>query len=107
MQLHGDQVPDDKVWAVRSSFASDPSNIFLDWYITSEASTMGYREIVEYLKGKGRGGEVSRWLVKLPRQRMERDDAHDFIYHHVITMGAGSTSATRLDVFQDPPLKRR
>jgi hypothetical protein len=107
MQLHGDQVPDDKVWAVRSSYASDPSNIFLDWFITSSASTVRYQEVVEYLSRKRRGGEVSRWLVKLPKQGMESYDAHQFIYHHVITMDAGSTSATRLDVFQDPPNKRR
>lgn len=96
MQLHNDLVPDDKVWAVRSSYASDPSNQFLDWFITAEAATLRYRDVLDYLK-RGTGGEVSRWLVQLPRQGMESYDVHEFVYQHVIIAG----DATRLDVYSD------
>jgi hypothetical protein len=101
MQLHNGQVPDNKVWAVLTHYSSDPSNQFLDWFITADASTMRYKEAVAYLRDQGTGGEASRWLVTLPRQRMESYDVHEFVYHHVIT-AKSSSNATRLDIFVQP-----
>lgn len=70
MDLHRDQVPDDKVWAV--VLESPPGVKDVSWFITSEGATQDYRECHDYVNAKG--GSVERWLVKLPSPRMEADD---------------------------------
>lgn len=106
MQLHNGQVPDNKVWAVLSSYASDPSNKFLDWYITAAESNLRYKEVVAYLKRQGGGGDVSRWLVHLPRQRMESHDVEVLVYQLVVVAEKSSEHATRLDVHVEPTKRR-
>lgn len=99
MQLYNGEVPDDRVWAVVSSYASNPSEKYLDWFITASASTSRFKEAVAYIQ-ENTEGEVTRWLVKLPAQRMETHDVQEFVYQHLIIKT--TDAATRLDVFKSP-----
>jgi hypothetical protein len=70
MDLYQGQVPSDEVYAVVMD--APPGSKDVSWFITSEAASQDYREVVDWIKVKG-GGTAERWIVALPGQRMEAE----------------------------------
>jgi hypothetical protein len=69
MELHQGQVPAAEVWAVVMD--APPGSKDVSWFITAEAATRDYTEVVAYIKTKT--GTAERWHVQLPAQRMEAE----------------------------------
>jgi hypothetical protein len=99
VQLYNGEVPDDKAWAVVTSYASNPSEKYLEWFITPSESSARYRDAVRYIK-ENTQGEVTRWMVTLPARRMANYDVQAFVYQNLIVQT--TSVASRLDVFKSP-----
>lgn len=99
MDLYQGEVPADEVWAVVMD--SPPGARDVSWFITAEAATEDYKEVVEYVTRKG--GTVERWHVKLPARRIEADAVTRWVEAHLLyeeAMGYDPKYARRLDVFR-------
>lgn len=92
MQLHNNQVPGDQVWAVMvSSKGTYDEHTFVQWFLTAEASSEEYRDVVAMHKHKSHsGGTVQRWLVNLPRRRMDETEVRDFVEDEILYGPTGS-----------------
>jgi len=101
MDLHQGQVPSACVWAVVMD--APPGAKDVSWFITAEASTEDYREVVAWIKGREDGGTAERWLIKLPSPRLEADAVTRWVEAHLLFPEAfdyDPTFARRLDVFR-------
>jgi hypothetical protein len=93
VELFKDEVPGDVVWAVVSRHGDYPRAV--DWFLTAEASSEEYRELVGWMRQHG--GLAERWQVSLPRRRMEQTDVTLFIEEQVLS--EAPTNARKLDTF--------
>lgn len=99
MDLHRDEVPSDEVWAVVMDSPEGSKDV--EWFITAEAATDDYKDVVGYVRNKG--GSVERWHVRLPAQWMESDDVTRWVEAlliHPAISDHDPTHARRLDVFR-------
>lgn len=99
MDLYQGQVPADEVWAVVMDLRYGSKDA--SWFITAEAASEDYREVVAYVKTKG--GTAERWHIPLPKQRMEAEAVTRWVealllYAEVTTHD--TKYARRLDVFR-------
>jgi hypothetical protein len=93
MDLYQGEVPAACVWAVCTAYGDD-STPYIEWFITAATSSEVYREQAQWINSH-HGGQVTRWLVPLPRQRMEADDVTAYVNVAVILEAPG---ARRLDI---------
>lgn len=101
MDLHNGQVPAACVWAVVLDLGWGSKDV--EWFITSEASTDDYKEVVTYIRKRDDGGTAERWIVILPGQRMEADAVRVWVEALLLSEEAPHPShARRLDVFTRP-----
>ncbi len=77
MELFNDEVPGDTVWALQTTMG-DIDIAYVDWFLTAEASSEEYRNMVGYHKTHS-GGTAKRYKVTLPRRRMERQAVGDYV----------------------------
>lgn len=92
MELYKNQVPGGQVWALlvvaRGTY---DTHTHVRWYITAEASSEEYRDVVDFQK-RNHGGTVQRWKVTLPRQRMTTEEVTDFVDDALLYQPPGITT---------------
>lgn len=107
MELHNDQVPGTEVWAVLViGNGTYEQHRYVNWFITSEASNLEYRHMVEFHKASRYGGAVQRWKVLLPKRGMSAEAVTLFVDDQLL-LQPGPTEHTRiLDVSVQHPKRR-
>lgn len=99
MDLHNGQVPSACVWAVAMDLNYGSRDV--EWFITSEAATEDYKEVVAHIKGRQHGGTAERWIVILPGQRMEAEAVSIWVEALLLSEQVPNPAhARRLDVFR-------
>lgn len=99
MELHQEQVPSDEVWVVVTTYG-DESTPYSDWFITKAGSLDFYQQQVHWITTH-HGGEVTRWHVSLPRQRMEYLDVEAWVQKGLSM--EGNNAIRRLDIYRKEP----
>ena len=97
MELHQDQVPAAEVWAVVMDSPAGSKDV--EWFITAEAASSDYRDVVAYVRNKG--GSAERWHVTLPAQRMESEAVTVWVEALLLWGARPLPQARRLDVYEN------